>query len=96
MRTYELAIIIGPNVDEEGANQVVENLTQFIQAANGEVTSVDKWGRKTLAYPINKHREGTYMLINSKMDPSTLVELERNLKLSEQIIRYLLIATEES
>lgn len=96
MRTYELTIIVGPNVDEDGVNQVVENLTNFVQANNGEVASTDMWGRRTLAYPINKHREGTYVLFNLNLDPGILAELERNLKLSERIIRYLLLVKEDS
>jgi small subunit ribosomal protein S6 len=58
------------------------------------VTSVDVWGRRTLAYPINNHREGTYVLMQTKMLPSSLVDLERDLKLSEEIIRYLLVRAE--
>jgi len=62
-----------------------------VKSANGEVASVDVWGRRNLAYPINNHREGIYVLFQAKMSPSALTELERNLKLSEEIIRYLLV-----
>ena len=95
MRNYELAFIVHPNVDEEGVAEVVEKVSQQVQAVNGEVPSVDVWGRRKLAYPINNHREGTYILLHAKLLPSTIVELERNLKLTEQIIRYLLVVEEE-
>ena len=91
MRDYELVYIIRPTVDEEGVTNVVENVSGLVKAGDGEVTSVDVWGRRTLAYPINNHREGVYVLSRVKMPPSALTELERNLKLSEEIIRYLLV-----
>ena len=91
MRNYELAFIISPNVDDEGATNVVEKVSGFVKAINGEVASVDVWGRRPLAYPINNHREGTYVRLETKMSPSSIGQLERNLKLSEEVIRYLLI-----
>jgi small subunit ribosomal protein S6 len=94
MRDYELAFIIEPNTDEDGVTSVVEKVSQLVQTADGAVTSVDVWGRRTLAYPINNHREGTYVLMQTKMLPSSLVDLERDLKLSEEIIRYLLVRAE--
>jgi small subunit ribosomal protein S6 len=91
MRDYELAFIVRPNVDDTGVTAVVDKVSQFVKSANGEVASVDVWGRRNLAYPINNHREGIYVLFQAKMSPSALTELERNLKLSEEIIRYLLV-----
>lgn len=91
MRDYELAFIVMPNVDDSGVTAVVDKVSQFVKAAQGEVASVDVWGRRTLAYPINNHREGIYVLFQAKMHPAALNELERNLKLSEEIIRYLLV-----
>lgn len=96
MRNYELALIVEPNKDEEGVTEVVERVSQFIQSSNGQVASVDVWGRKTLAYPINNHRDGTYVLLNATMVPASINDLERNLKLTESIIRYLLVAKEDS
>lgn len=95
MRSYELAFIAKPNIDEEGVTAVVDKVSQFVKAGNGEVTSVDVWGRRTLAYAINNYREGIYVLLKTKMSPSALVELERNLKLSEDVIRYLLIKVDK-
>ena len=94
MRDYELAFIIQPTVDDEGVTSAVDKVTQFVQTVNGEVTSVDVWGRRNLAYPIDKYREGIYVLFQAKLSPASLIELERNLKLSEEIIRYLLVKVE--
>lgn len=94
MRDYELAFIIQPNVDDEGVTGVVEKVTQFVKTVSGEVTSVNVWGRRNLAYPIDNHREGVYVLVQAKLSPSSLPELEGTLKLSEEIIRYLLVKVE--
>ena len=94
MREYELVIIIKPTLDDEGVTTVGDQVTKFVQAGDGEVASVDTWGRRTLAYPINNHHEGTYVLFRANLPPSSLPELERNLKLSEEIIRYLLVRVE--
>ena len=91
MRDYELAFIVQPNLADEGVTEVVDKVSRYVKAVDGEVASVDVWGRRTLAYPIDRHREGTYILLRAKMSPSSIAELERNLKLSEEIIRYLLI-----
>lgn len=94
MRDYELAFIVMPTLDDDGVKAVVEKVSQFVKTTNGEVTSVDVWGRRTLAYAIKNQREGTYVLFQAKMFPSAIGEVERNLKLSEEIIRYLLVKVE--
>jgi small subunit ribosomal protein S6 len=96
MRRYELTFIVEPSKDEEGVTGVVDRVSQFVSDIDGNVTSVDVWGRKTLAYPINKQREGTYVRLEADMPPANLVELERNLKLLEPVIRYLLVVDEDS
>jgi len=95
MRRYELGLIIHPQVEQADVTQAVEKVGQNIVASGGEVTSVDVWGRRALAYPIRKQREGTYVFLQAQLDPSTLVGLERNLKLDEAVLRYLLIRLED-
>jgi small subunit ribosomal protein S6 len=94
MRDYELAFIIKPTIEGDDVTSVVEKVTGYVEAISGEVTSVDVWGRRNLAYPINNYREGTYVLLQTKMPPASLVDLERDLKLSEDVIRYLLVKVE--
>ena len=94
MRQYELGLILHPEVEQADVTQAVDKIGQFVTAGGGEVTSVDVWGRRDLAYAINNYREGTYVLLQTKMPPASLVELERNLKLSEDVIRYLLVKVE--
>ena len=95
MRDYELAFIVSPNIETEGVTEVVDKVSGYVGAVNGEVASVDVWGRRALAYAINNHREGTYALLNVKIPPASIVELERNLKLSEDVIRYMLVKVED-
>ncbi len=91
LNNYELVIIISPEVADDAIDPIVNNYTQYITGRGGEMGEVAKWGRKKLAYPIKHVMEGNYILMKFKMDPSASKDLETNLKISEKIIRYLLI-----
>ncbi|MGA9347668.1 MAG: 30S ribosomal protein S6 [Anaerolineae bacterium] len=91
MRNYEFTFIVHPDVEDEGIADTTEKVSQFIAAGGGQVTNVGHWGRRRLAYPIQRQREGYYVLMQVQLDPKSLGELERNLKLTEEIIRYLLV-----
>ena len=95
MRSYELTFIVRPDVSEEALNNVIEQVQGWITAEGNEVVRVDRWGRRRLAYPINNQREGHYILIEAAMAIETLGEIERNLKLSDAIMRYLLVRAED-
>jgi small subunit ribosomal protein S6 len=91
LRDYELVVIIDPEVPEENITTVTDRIGGWITAGGGEVTNVNVWGRRRLAYTINENREGTYVATQFKFSPKATLELERSLKLSEDILRYLLI-----
>lgn len=91
MRNYELTVIVSPEVEEEALEGAIDKVKQFVAAGGGQVTNVDIWGRRRLAYPIRKHLEGYYAVIQAQISQEALPELERNLKLSEDVIRYLLV-----
>lgn len=77
---------------EEVINNTVTQVQGWVEADNlGQVTKIDRWGRRKLAYEIDKQRDGYYVLMNADIDPKNLAELERNLKLSPSVLRYLLI-----
>jgi small subunit ribosomal protein S6 len=88
---YELVIIVHPEVADDSLEPIINSLTQYITSKAGTVVEVAKWGRKKLAYPIKHVMEGSYVLFKFKLDPAANKELETNLKISEKIIRYLLI-----
>ena len=95
MRDYELMFVLNPQVEDERVPAVVERLSQFITSREGEVAKVDPWGRRKLAYPIDGCREGNYILMNLKLKPEAARELESSIRISEDILRHLLIRLDE-
>jgi small subunit ribosomal protein S6 len=96
MRNYEVAFIIHPEVDDEGVNALTEKVKGWIASGGGSVDKTELQGRKRLAYEIRKQREGTYVLIQAWMGASTPIEVERNLRLTEQILRFMIIRADEA
>ena len=88
---YEMVYIVSPEVDEEALDSRIESISQFISGRNGVVDGVEKWGKKKLAYPIKHFLEGNYVLTRFKVSPAQCKELEANLKISEEVLRHLLI-----
>ncbi|MBI2862343.1 MAG: 30S ribosomal protein S6 [Chloroflexi bacterium] len=94
LRDYELVYIVAPSADEAHAQAVTDQVGQLISRNGGEVFSVNPWGRRRLAYPIQHFREGFYVVTEFRMEPKGAEELERGLKLSEDILRHLLVRKE--
>lgn len=89
MRRYELVIVASPVLSEEEADQQVTVYEQLIQEMGGAVQKVDRWGRRKLAYPINKHAEGNYTLFLYDGEAGVEKELGRRLKLADTVLRFL-------
>ncbi|GAB1469532.1 30S ribosomal protein S6 [Chloroflexota bacterium] len=90
MRNYELMCIIQPDLDETAMNGVLDKVKGWIAESGGSVDKAEVWGRRRMAYSINKHREGHYVLINATMNPAAISGLERNLRFQEPIMRHML------
>ena len=90
MREYELVLILDPAADEAAVGAAVERVSQVL-GDRGEVGDIDRWGKRRLAYEINKLTEGYYVLVSLKADPTITTELERVLSLADQVIRYKLM-----
>jgi small subunit ribosomal protein S6 len=88
---YELVLIINPEVAEERYNTIIENVNRFITERGGVISEVERWGKKKLAYPIKRFVEGNYALSRFKAKPASSRELEANLRISEDIMRHLLV-----
>jgi small subunit ribosomal protein S6 len=88
LRPYEVLLILPPDSDEQVVVKVVDRITQTIQGSGGKVDRIDRWGRKRLAYPIDKQQEGYYLLVEFTADPAALRELDRVLSLADEVIRY--------
>ncbi len=95
MCSYELVVVFSPEIAEEDIAAAIERVSQFITQKGGEVSAVNRWGRRKLAYPIKRFREGNYVLTQFKLQPSLAAELETNLRGSEEILRHLLVSLEE-
>ena len=95
LHDYELVMIVSPEIADEAVPATVERVQQFIAEQGGEVKEVNPWGRRRLAYPIERHREGSYVVAQLSLDPQQLGALEENLKLSDDVIRHLVVKLEE-
>jgi small subunit ribosomal protein S6 len=94
MRQYETLFILRPSLEEEKRNEVIEKFKGIIET-DGEIEKVEEWGIKKLAYEIEKIREGYYILVNFKANPELPKELERNFKISDDVLRYIVVNLEE-
>ena len=91
LRDYELVLIISPEVVEEKFDATINSVSQFITEKGGTVSDIEQWCKKRLAYPIKHFTEGNYVLTRCKMEPVLGRELEANLRISEEIMRHLLV-----
>ena len=94
MRSYELMFIVHPEQDETEFNELVDKVKGWITDSGGQIDNLDLWGKRRLAYPIQKQVEGQYVLMNTQLDPAFCSDLEHNLGLQEPIMRFLLTAEE--
>ncbi len=91
MRDYELVAIVNPELDEDGVSQIIDRVTESISGHGGEVEEVKKWGRRKLAYPIDKFMEADYFHTRFKLGPKPVKELEAEMTASGDILRYLVV-----
>jgi small subunit ribosomal protein S6 len=92
MRKYELVCIVQPDLDETAFKGALERVQGWVTEAGGSVDKVDVWGRRRLAFPIHKQRDGQYVLLNISLDPKSTSDLERNIRYLETILRHMLTA----
>jgi small subunit ribosomal protein S6 len=94
MRDYELVFIVHPDLDDNAFKEVVEKVQGWVTDAGGIVSKVDLWGKRKLAYPIRKQKDGQYVLMKTQMEPGFTATLERNLRFLEPVIRFLITMVE--
>jgi len=88
-RDYELGFILNPEVSEEQTSAILERIEKIVKNYDGRVVKVNQWGRRRLAYPIEHHRDGNYVFIDMILTPETVLELDRTLKVSEEVMRHI-------
>jgi small subunit ribosomal protein S6 len=95
MRTYEVVLIVHPELDETAFKEVIEKVQGWITAAGGSISKLDIWGKRRLTYMINKQRDGQYVLITAEFAPAFAAELERLLRFLEPVIRFMITVVEK-
>ena len=95
MRNYECMFILKPELDEELIQQTIDRYSLIVTDGQGEMVSVDKWGKRRLAYEIKDLFEGYYVLMVFKSEPAVVNELDRVMKISDDMLRFMIINKDE-
>jgi small subunit ribosomal protein S6 len=95
MQTYELVYVVSPDATEEQVAQLHAEVADIVQRLGGEIEKTDNWGRRRLAYEIDRHREATYVLEVIKGGGDAVAELDRRLKVSDLVLRHLVVRVDE-
>ena len=91
MNKYELALVINAKIEDDARTDAIEKIKALIEKFGGEITNVDEWGKKKLAYEIQKMKEGFYYFITFESDSNCPNEVEQRVRIMENVIRYLCI-----
>jgi small subunit ribosomal protein S6 len=94
-RVYDVLFIADPNLGEPEADALTDQVQGFIEKEGGKIQKIEKWGKKRLAYPVGKHREGYYVLIVAEGAASMVKEVERRVRVTDGIFRYLTVRVDE-
>lgn len=95
MSSYELVFIIRPDVATEQVEKATAKVVDLVKSSDGKVVKNEQWGLRSLAYRIKKHRKGYYVMLGLDIDGSKIAEIERTMRLSDDIIRFLTIKVDE-
>jgi len=82
--------ILAPDLEDEAVSATTDRVRSYVTSRGGEVQTLEPWGRRRLAYPIQRYHEGSYHIAHLSLGPEQALELDRNLKLNEQVIRYMI------
>jgi small subunit ribosomal protein S6 len=94
MRRYELMLVLRPDVADDKSQALIDRTTRGITASGGQIVKVAPWGRRRLAYPIDRHREGSYHIILFEAPSGAIIELEHTLLITEEVLRHLVTRVE--
>ncbi len=95
LRDYELVVVLSPEIGDDVISGSIDRLQQNITGRGGEVVDLNHWGRRRLAYPIKRHLEGNYVVSQVRLDPAQVPGLESTLRISEEVLRHLIIRSDE-
>jgi small subunit ribosomal protein S6 len=94
VRRYELMLVLRPDVPDDRSQAIIDRTTRQITAAGGQIVKVAPWGRRRLAYPIDRYREGSYHIVIFESPGEAIIELERGLLITEELLRHLVTRVE--
>jgi len=94
LRDYEMVLVMSPGISDENLPGAIDKFNQFITGKGGAITEVAPWGRRKLAYPIKRFMEGNYVMTRFKSDAKLVKELDASLRLSEEVLRHLIVRSE--
>ena len=94
-RQYELVYVVSPDVTEDGVAELHSRIEEIVTQLSGSIENTDNWGRRRLAYEINRHREGTYVLQLINGPGEMVAELDRRLRVMDQLLRHLIVRVDE-
>ena len=94
MNKYELTVVVNAKIEDDVRVATVEKVKEYVARYGGTVTNVDEWGKKSLAYEIQKMKEGFYYFIQFEADATAPAEIERHVRIMENVIRYLCVRQE--
>ncbi|HEY7828449.1 MAG TPA: 30S ribosomal protein S6 [Candidatus Limnocylindrales bacterium] len=94
MRRYELMLVLRPDLADDKSQALIDRITRQITTSGGQIVKVAPWGRRRLAYPIDRHREGSYHIIHFEAPAESIIELERSLLITEELLRHLVTRVE--
>lgn len=95
LHDYEMVVVLSPEIGDDVVGESLERLSNTVTSRGGEVVDVNHWGRRRLAYPIKRHLEGNYVVSQIKLDPGQVPEIESSLRISEEVIRHLIVRADE-
>ena len=95
MHKYELALVVNARIEDDARTAVVEKAKEYVTRAGGAITDVEDWGKKKLAYDIQKMSEGFYYFIHFDAEATAPAELERHVRIMDNVLRFLCVRTDE-
>jgi small subunit ribosomal protein S6 len=96
MRQYETMVLLSPELTDETVDEKISGFEKKVTEGGGEVLNVDRWGKKRLAYPINRQRHGIYFIVTYHSEPEVVADIERDMRIDEETWRYMTVRMDEA
>ncbi len=96
MRQYETMVLLSPDLTDETVDEKISGFEKKVTDKGGEILNVDRWGKKRLAYPINRQRHGIYFIVTYHSEPPVVAEIERDMRIDEETWRYMTVRMDEA